>query len=75
MTRRFWVGAALALPLLVWRWATSCSGSASAARSRAGSAHWLQLALATPVVLWGGWPFFVRGWASLAQAAARTCSR
>ena len=39
-----------------------------ATRSRASSAHWLQLALATPVVLWAGWPIFVRCWASFAQA-------
>ena len=31
--------------------------------------------LATPVVLWAGWPFFVRGWASLRSAATSTCSR
>ncbi len=30
-------------------------------------AIWLELVLATPVVLWGGWPFFVRGWRSIVQ--------
>ena len=30
-----------------------------------GLRNWIELALATPVVLWGGWPFFVRGWASV----------
>jgi Cu+-exporting ATPase len=52
MTRRFWVSALLAGPLLV--------GAMGGFMPR-----WLELALATPVVLWGGWPFFVRGWQSL----------
>ena len=46
-----------------WSWA-STSLPSLAARARARSV-WLQLVLATPVVLWGGWPFFQRGWASL----------
>ena len=70
MRRRFWVSAVLSLPLLVLVMATICSGSA---RALGPLAHWLQLALATPVVLWAGWPFFARGWASLATAAS-TCS-
>ena len=45
-----------------WR---RCSGVPLHGSARVGV--WLQLALATPVVLWGGWPFFVRGWASLAS--------
>jgi Cu+-exporting ATPase len=62
MTRRFWVSAALSLPLFVlamgsellgWHWLPM------------RTSVWVQLALATPVVLWGGWPFFERGWASL----------
>ena len=53
MTRRFWVSAALTAPLLVLMFF-----GFSARR-------WFELALATPVVLWGGWPFFERGWASL----------
>jgi P-type Cu+ transporter len=55
MTRRFWLGAALSLPLLV----IGMSGL------RFPGVVWVQLALATPVVLWGGWPFFQRGWQSL----------
>jgi Cu+-exporting ATPase len=54
MTRRLWFSAVLSLPLLV----LAMSGRAPA---------WLQLALATPVVLWGGAPFFRRGWESLAN--------
>jgi Cu+-exporting ATPase len=55
MTRRFWVGTALSVPLLV----LAMGGFFPAA------GHWLQLALATPVVLWAGWPFFERGWKSI----------
>ena len=62
MSRRFWVSAALSLPLFVlamgsellgWHWLPM------------RMSVWVQLALATPVVLWSGWPFFERGWASL----------
>jgi P-type Cu+ transporter len=64
MQLRFWVGTALSLPLL----ALSMGGMAAGSPLHnlpAGWMEWLQLALATPVVLWGGWPFFQRGWASL----------
>ena len=43
--------------------------------SRRGCSRSFKLALATPVVLWGGWPFFERGWASLKSPATPTCSR
>lgn len=64
MQRRLWVGIALSIPLL----AISMGGMAAGSPLHnlpAGWMEWLQLALATPVVLWGGWPFFQRGWASL----------
>jgi len=64
MQRRFWVGVALSIPLL----AISMGGMAAGSPIHnlpAGWMEWLQLVLATPVVLWGGWPFFQRGWASL----------
>lgn len=64
MQRRLWVGVALSIPLL----AISMGGMAAGSplhKLPAGWMEWLQLALATPVVLWGGWPFFHRGWASL----------
>jgi Cu+-exporting ATPase len=64
MQRRFWVGVALSIPLL----AISMGGMAAGSPLHnlpAGWMEWLQLFLATPVVLWGGWPFFQRGWASL----------
>jgi P-type Cu+ transporter len=64
MTRRFWAGVALSLPLL----ALSMWGMAPGSPLHnlpASSMEWLQLALATPVVLWCGWPFFQRGWNSV----------
>lgn len=64
MQRRLWVGIALSVPLL----AISMGGMAAGSPLHnvpAGWMEWLQLMLATPVVLWGGWPFFQRGWASL----------
>jgi Cu+-exporting ATPase len=63
MRRRFWVCLFLTVPLLVIAMADMIPGLA-----HFFTAHWvpwLQLALATPVVLWGGWPFFVRGWTSV----------
>jgi Cu+-exporting ATPase len=63
MTRRFWVSTALTVPLLAIAMAEMFPALRGALT---GSwVPWLQLALATPVVVWGGWPFFVRGWKSL----------
>ena len=59
MTRRLWVSAGFTLPLVFLALAMELF-SVSISRS-----NWIQLALATPVVLWGGWPFFERFWASL----------
>lgn len=65
MTRRFWVGATLTLPVFIvamahlvpsWSHAEWVSGDVS---------RWGQFLLSTPVVLWAGWPFFMRGWRSL----------
>jgi Cu+-exporting ATPase len=64
MQRRFWVGVALSVPLLAIAMGGMAAGS-PLHNLPAGWTTWLQLALATPVVLWGGWPFFQRGWASL----------
>jgi Cu+-exporting ATPase len=60
MTRRFWVGLGLALPVVVLAMGGHLVGWIDQTSSR-----WIQLALATPVVLWAGWPFFVRGWQSV----------
>ena len=62
MRRRFWVSAALSLPLLIWVMGEHLLGLGHAIPRQ--MAHWLQLALATPVVLWAGWPIFKRCWAS-----------
>jgi Cu+-exporting ATPase len=64
MQRRLWVGVALSVPLLAIAMGGMAAGS-PLHNLPAGWTTWLQLALATPVVLWGGWPFFQRGWASL----------
>jgi len=62
MSRRFWVSAALSLPLVLLAIATELLGWEPLPMRQS---VWLQLALATPVVLWAGWPFFERFWASL----------
>ena len=65
MTRRFWVGLALSVPLLAMAMGDMLPGApVVAALGHAGFA-WTQVALATPAVLWAGWPFFVRGWQSI----------
>ena len=65
MTRRFWVGVALSVPLLVIAMAEHFDKAALDALISPRLLVWVQLILATPVVLWGGWPFFQRGWASI----------
>jgi Cu+-exporting ATPase len=64
MQRRLWVGITLSIPLLAISMGGMTAGS-PLHNLPAGWMEWLQLLLATPVVLWGGWPFFQRGWASL----------
>ena len=61
--RRFAVGAALAVPLVVIAMGPML-GLPVGAWIGARAARWVELVLATPVVLWCGWPFLVRGWAS-----------
>jgi Cu+-exporting ATPase len=61
MTRRFWISAALTLPLFVYAMGDLIPGQPLTHLVPANWASWLQFALAAPVVLWGGWPFFVRG--------------
>ena len=63
MTRRFWIGAALALPPVVLEMGGHLAGSHGWVDQTLS--NWIQLVFATPVVLWAGWPFFVRGWQSL----------
>ena len=65
MTRRFWVGVALSVPLLAIATAEHFDQAALDALVSPRLLVWVQLILGTPAVLWGGWPFFQRGWASL----------
>ena len=64
MARRFWIGLALSLPVLVLEMGGHLFPALHHLIPMKASI-WIQFALATPVVLWAGWPFFQRGWASL----------
>jgi P-type Cu+ transporter len=63
MTRRFWIGLALALPAIVLEMGGHLVGGHGLIDPTLS--NWIQLVFATPVVVWAGWPFFVRGWQSL----------
>ncbi len=65
MTWRFWVSTALTLPLLAIAMGSMLSPHIFMVAPWDWGLPWLELLLATPVVLWGGWPFFQRGWASV----------
>jgi Cu+-exporting ATPase len=65
MTRRFWISLVLTAPLLAIAMADMLPGMPVQRLIPAGWLAWIELASATPVVLWGGWPFFQRGWASV----------
>ena len=62
MTRRLWIGLALAIPVVLLEMGGHLLNLHIVAPA---TSNWIQLVLATPVVLWSGWPFFVRGWQSL----------
>lgn len=63
MTRRFWIGLALTAPIFILDMGGHLAGPHGWVNETLSA--WIQFALATPVVLWAGWPFFVRGWQSL----------
>ena len=65
MTRRFWAGVALTVPALAIGMADLVPGKPLERVLSSAAATWAELVLATPVVLWGGWPFFERGWQSV----------
>jgi P-type Cu+ transporter len=65
MTRRFWVSVILTIPLVVIGMSDLIPGRPLEKIAPGHVWGWIELVLATPVVLWGGWPFFVRGWQSL----------
>jgi len=64
MTRRFWVSAALSMPLVLLAMVHLLPDNPLTHLLMGATRVFVELALATPVVLWGGWPFFVRGWQS-----------
>jgi Cu+-exporting ATPase len=63
MTRRFWIGLALTVPVFVLEMGAHIAGAHNWVDPTLS--NYVQFAFATPVVLWAGWPFFVRGWQSL----------
>src|SRR5882757_3698698 len=63
MTRRFWIGLVLSVPPVVLEMGGHLIGGHGLIDPTLS--NWIQLAFATPVVIWAGWPFFVRGWQSL----------
>jgi len=65
MTRRFWVGVVLSAPIALLAMSDMIPGQPVQRIVSSQLLNWVQLVLATPVVLWGGWPFFQRGWASI----------
>jgi Cu+-exporting ATPase len=65
MTRRFWIGAVLAVPTVILEMGGHLPGLNLHRYVSPQVSVWMQFLLATPVVLWAGWPFFVRGWASV----------
>jgi P-type Cu+ transporter len=65
MTRRFWVSVALTVPVLFLGMSEMIPGNPAARVFSMSAIGWIEFVLATPVVLWAGWPFFQRGWASV----------
>ncbi|WP_043341858.1 heavy metal translocating P-type ATPase [Belnapia moabensis] len=65
MTRRFWVGLALTLPIFILEMGAHIPGLGLHHLVPPRTSVWIQFLLGTPVVLWAGWPFFVRGWQSV----------
>ena len=66
MTRRFWIGLILTAPVFILEMGGHLVGLHLMSIQ---TSNWVQLSLATPVVLWAGWPFFVRGWQSIENRA------
>ena len=63
MTRRFWIGLALTVPVFFLEMGAHLFDIGHFVRAQ--TSNWIQMVLGTPVVLWAGWPFFTRGWASV----------
>ena len=65
MSHRFWWSLGLTAPILAFMTAEVLPGGLAEGVMASPAINWIEFALATPVVLWGGWPFFVRGWSSI----------
>jgi Cu+-exporting ATPase len=65
MTRRFWIGGALALPVFMIAMAHLIPALGHESWVMGDTSRWIQFILSTPVVLWAGWPFLKRGWHSI----------
>lgn len=65
MTRRFWVSLVMSIPVLILAMGELIPGQPLETIFSAKGSNWTEFLLATPVVLWGGWPFFQRGWKSI----------
>jgi len=65
MTRRFWIGVVLAVPVFLLAMVADLAPAWLPAGLSRAAVQWTEFVLATPVVLWGGWPFFQRGWTSV----------
>ena len=65
MLRRFWISTALTIPVFLLAMSEMIPGRPTHTLISMGTLQWIQFFLATPVVLWGGWPFFQRGWQSV----------
>jgi Cu+-exporting ATPase len=65
MNRRFWMSAVLALPVFILAMVADLAPGWLPEGLSMRAVQWIEFSLATPVVLWGGWPFFVRGWQSV----------
>lgn len=63
MTRRFWIGLVLSIPVLVLEMGGHLFNIGHLVGAQ--TSNWIQMVVGTPVVLWAGWPFFTRGWASV----------
>jgi len=67
MQRRFWASLGFSVPLFAIAMSEAVLGWGLGEAIGSGAARWLEIALATPVVAWGGWPFFHQGWLSLVR--------
>ena len=70
MTRRLWIAAALGAPVFVLAMGDMLLGMGLGGRVDMTVTNWVGLVCSTPVVLWAGWPFFERGWASVVHRSA-----